>query len=157
MSQQVSVASANAIWKRLEAAQLTNPRAIAAATEEALRACGLSRQKIAYAYGLANSGLDYDALRELADEDVIAKLVALPELGVGLQKCMRFPHLAGQMFLLREILHCRRQLGRCSRWKSDPVNGNCASSPKAGRHGERLRPGLSGAYYRVTKEREGTR
>ena len=61
------MASANAIWKRLEAAQLTDPVSIAAATEDTLRACGLSRQKIAYAYGLAKSGLDDDALQELPE------------------------------------------------------------------------------------------
>ena len=45
VSQQVSVASANAIWARLEAAGLCDPAAMAAADEATLRAVGLSRQK----------------------------------------------------------------------------------------------------------------
>jgi DNA-3-methyladenine glycosylase II len=53
VSQQVSVASADAVWRRLEAAGLTVPEAIAAAGDEALRACGLSRQKASYARALA--------------------------------------------------------------------------------------------------------
>ena len=44
VSQQVSVASANAIWARLEGAGFCDPAVMAAASEEALRAVGLSRQ-----------------------------------------------------------------------------------------------------------------
>ncbi len=81
MAQQVSVASADAILRRLEAAGLTEPGRVAAATEEDLRACGLSRQKIRYAQGLARSGIDYDALTRMPDAAVIAELVALPGIG----------------------------------------------------------------------------
>ena len=62
VSQQVSVASANAIWGRLEQAGLTLPDAVAGATEADLRACGLSRQKIRYGQALAGAGIDYAAL-----------------------------------------------------------------------------------------------
>ena len=58
VSQQVSVASANAIWARLKAAKLTGPRKIAWASDEELRACGLSRQKIRYARALAEARID---------------------------------------------------------------------------------------------------
>lgn len=82
VSQQVSVASANAIWRRLEAAGLTEPDAIAAATDEAMRACGLSRQKASYARALAGSGLDFPRLRSLPDEAVVAQLVRIKGIGV---------------------------------------------------------------------------
>ena len=59
VSQQVSVASANAIWARLAAAGLTEAGAVAQAGDEALRACGLSRQKIRYGQALAGAGIDY--------------------------------------------------------------------------------------------------
>ncbi|MGB7271566.1 MAG: DNA-3-methyladenine glycosylase 2 family protein, partial [Albidovulum sp.] len=81
MGQQVSVASADAIWGRLEAAGLTKAENVAAAGEDDLRACGLSRQKIRYALALAQSGIDYDALKTAPDEAVIAALVALPGIG----------------------------------------------------------------------------
>lgn len=81
MAQQVSVASADAIWRRLEAAGLTEAAAVAAADEAALRACGLSRQKIRYALGLARAGMDFDALAHAPDEAVVAALVALPGIG----------------------------------------------------------------------------
>jgi len=81
VSQQVSVASAGAIWARLEAAGLSAPEAIVAAGEDALRACGLSRPKVRYALALSDAGVDYAALRALPSEEVIARLMALPGIG----------------------------------------------------------------------------
>lgn len=81
VSQQVSVASANAIWGRLAAAGLTESEAVAAATDDALRNCGLSRQKIRYGRALAQAAIDYEALITLPDEKVIATLVAVPGIG----------------------------------------------------------------------------
>lgn len=80
-SQQVSVASARAIWARLEAAGMTSPEAVAAESEETLRGLGLSRQKARYALALAEAGIDYDALPRLNDEEIVAQLVAVPGIG----------------------------------------------------------------------------
>lgn len=81
VSQQVSVASANAIWGRLHAAGLTDQVAVSQASDETLRGCGLSRQKIRYGKALAIAGIDFDALPTFPDETVIATLVALPGIG----------------------------------------------------------------------------
>lgn len=81
VGQQVSVASANAIWKRLEDAGLTTQLAMAEAGDEALRAAGLSRQKARYGRALAQSGIDFDALRHQPDEAVIATLTVVPGIG----------------------------------------------------------------------------
>lgn len=81
IGQQVSTASAGAIWRRLAAAGLTDEAVIRAAGEEDLRACGFSRQKIRYARALAEARLDYAGLRALPDEEVIATLTALPGIG----------------------------------------------------------------------------
>lgn len=81
ISQQVSVASANAIWARLVAARLTGPRKVKWASEEDLRACGLSRQKIRYAKALADAGIQFPALREAPSEEVITTLVEVPGIG----------------------------------------------------------------------------
>jgi DNA-3-methyladenine glycosylase II len=82
IGQQVSTASANAIWARMEAAGLVAEDAVAAAGEEALRAAGLSRQKARYAQALAMARLDYAALRMAPDAEVVATLVALPGIGL---------------------------------------------------------------------------
>lgn len=81
VSQQVSVASANAIWGRLEAAGLTEAMAVANAPDEALRACGLSRQKMRYGRALAHAAIDFDALTGMPTDEVIATLVAVPGIG----------------------------------------------------------------------------
>lgn len=81
VSQQVSVASADAIWGRLAAARLTEAASVANASDDALRACGLSRQKIRYGRALAQAGLDFDALILMPTDDVIETLVAVPGIG----------------------------------------------------------------------------
>lgn len=82
VGQQVSVASARAIWGRLEGAGLTDPAAMAAASDEDLRAAGLSRQKARYGRALAQAGIDFNALRGVPDADVVKVLVAVPGIGV---------------------------------------------------------------------------
>jgi DNA-3-methyladenine glycosylase II len=81
VSQQVSVASANAIWGRMQDAQLTAPDRIVSASDDDLRAVGLSRQKIRYAKALAQAGIDFPALRQAPDEEVIAALTQVPGIG----------------------------------------------------------------------------
>ncbi len=81
VAQQVSVASAAAVWSRLQAQGLTDPTALRAASDEALRACGLSRQKARYARALAEADLDYAVLRDRDDNELIEALVALPGIG----------------------------------------------------------------------------
>ncbi|KGJ15442.1 DNA-3-methyladenine glycosylase family protein [Paracoccus sanguinis] len=81
VSQQLSVASARAISGRLAAAGLDGPAPILAAGDDALRACGLSAQKIRYLRGIAAAGIDYAALARAPDEAVIETLVALPGIG----------------------------------------------------------------------------
>jgi len=81
LGQQVSVASARALWARLEAAGLTRADRIAATAEKELRALGLSRQKARYAKALAEAKIDYAALRLCPDAQVIATLTAVTGIG----------------------------------------------------------------------------
>ena len=82
VGQQVSVASARAIWARLEGSGLTNQTTMAQASDEALRSAGLSRQKARYGRSLAQAGLDFTALRVLPDDEVVATLIKVPGIGV---------------------------------------------------------------------------
>ena len=82
ISQQVSVASARAIWARMEDAGMVTPISVQGATDEDLRACGLSRQKVRYARALADADIDYQRLQMNATADVIAELVKVPGIGV---------------------------------------------------------------------------
>lgn len=86
IGQQVSVAAAASIWRKLEeqCGDLEKPANIASASDEQLRAAGLSRQKASYARSLAEevtSGrLDLGNLPE-DDEEAIAKLVQVKGIG----------------------------------------------------------------------------
>jgi len=82
VSQQVSVASANAIWSRLDAAGMVTPSAVSSTSDEGLRALGLSRQKAKYAKALADAQIDFDALREMYTDDVITTLTAVSGIGI---------------------------------------------------------------------------
>lgn len=81
ISQQVSVASASAIWGRLQQARLTGPRKIMWASDQDLRDVGLSRQKIRYARALAAARIDYRALRTTPTEDVVTILTDVSGIG----------------------------------------------------------------------------
>lgn len=86
VGQQVSVAAAASVWARLEAllGEGLPPRALLAADFEALRGCGLSRQKQGYARSLCElvlaGALDLDALPK-DDEEAIAQLVRIKGIG----------------------------------------------------------------------------
>jgi DNA-3-methyladenine glycosylase II len=81
LGQQVSVASARALWLRLETAGLTIADRVAATSEVDLRALGLSRQKARYAKALAQAQIDYEALSLAPDAQVIATLTAVTGIG----------------------------------------------------------------------------
>jgi DNA-3-methyladenine glycosylase II len=86
VGQQVSVAAANSMWRKLEelVGEDVPVEAILAADFDALRACGLSRQKQGYIRSLcelvASGELDFDALPQ-DDEEAIAELTRIKGIG----------------------------------------------------------------------------
>jgi DNA-3-methyladenine glycosylase II len=86
VGQQVSVAAAAAVWRRLEAelGEGCAPDALLVRDFDTLRSCGLSRQKQGYARSLAelvvSGGLDLRAL-PADDEEAIAQLVQVKGIG----------------------------------------------------------------------------
>ncbi|WP_416881953.1 DNA-3-methyladenine glycosylase family protein [Marivita sp.] len=82
VSQQVSVASARAIWAKLEEAGAVTPEAVLQYDQDGLRELGLSRQKARYACALAEAGIDFDALRQAPNDEVIKVLTAVTGIGV---------------------------------------------------------------------------
>jgi len=86
VGQQVSVAAAASVWNKLEAllGEGIPAESLLASEFDALRACGLSRQKQGYARSLCelvtSGALDLDAL-PADDEEAIAKLVEIKGIG----------------------------------------------------------------------------
>jgi 3-methyladenine DNA glycosylase/8-oxoguanine DNA glycosylase len=102
-AQQVSLFSATAIRNRLierfgerhdVAWAFPAREAIAGAREGELVALGFSRRKEEYVLGLARSDLDLEALRDLPDDEVRARIVALRGLGEWTAEWFLARHLA---------------------------------------------------------------
>lgn len=84
--QQVSLASAAAIWSRVEIGLgKVSPTAVLALDDIDLQAMGLSRPKVGYARAIAQahvSGLcDLNALRHMSDDEASAALMAVKGIG----------------------------------------------------------------------------
>ena len=157
VAQQVSVAAASAIWGRLKTARLTGPRNVARASEEDLRACGLSRQKIRYAKALAASGIRYPELRDMPTDQVIGRLVEVPGIGLWTAEIYamfslgRADVFAPGDLALQEAARVLFDLdGRPSEKAMRAMSEDW--SPWRG-----VAARLLWAYYRVAKEREGIR
>ncbi len=94
--QQLAGKAALTIFNRLveAAGGSITPESILALSEEQMRACGLSRQKLSYIRDLAEKTrageVDFERLPEMSDQDVIAHLTRIKGVGVW----------SAQMFLL---------------------------------------------------------
>ncbi len=160
VSQQLSVASADAIFGRLESriSPLEASR-LAEATEDDLRGCGLSAPKIrtlrALAHAVAEGGLDLAGLAALTAEDAHQALVAVKGVGpwtadIFLLFCLGHPDAfpAGDLALQEAA---RLALGLRRR----------PDAARLERIAERWRPwrGVAArmlwAYYRGVKQRSG--
>ena len=82
VGQQVSTASAAAIWARIEAGlDEVSPRAVLDQGVEGMRGLGLSLPKARYAVALAEAEIDWAGLPRLADAEAHAALVSLKGVG----------------------------------------------------------------------------
>lgn len=81
VSQQLSTAAAESIWKKLTQANLVSEANVLAAADATFRQCGLSQQKIRYVRSLAAENIDYSALVTQSDSQVIETLTQV--LGIG--------------------------------------------------------------------------
>jgi DNA-3-methyladenine glycosylase II len=87
VEQQVSVAAAASIWKRVVeglGGEVT-PQSVLARDVETLRTFGLSGQKAKYGHEIARAHadglIDFDHLERLSDEEAIARLTAIKGVG----------------------------------------------------------------------------
>ena len=85
VEQQVSTASAAAIWARVESGLgEVAPAAVLALEEEGLKGFGLSGPKARYARALAEAaaaGLDFETLRDLPDDEAVQILTSIRGIG----------------------------------------------------------------------------
>ncbi|QBF31647.1 DNA-3-methyladenine glycosylase [Thalassococcus sp. S3] len=157
VSQQVSVASANAIWNRMRAARLTGPRKILWASDDDLRAVGLSRQKIRYARALADARIDYSALRDMPTEEVIAALVDVPGIGIWTAEIYAMFSLGRADVFAPGDLALQEAARILFDLPDRPKERALRELAEAWSPWRSVAARLLWAYYRVAKDREGIR
>lgn len=157
VSQQVSVASANAIWQRLKDAKLTGPRKIKWATDDDLRAVGLSRQKIRYARALAEANIDYKALRVLPDGEVVSILTQVPGIGVWTAEIYAMFSLGRADVIAPGDLALQEAARILYDLPKRPTDKELRQMAEAWSPWRSVAARVLWAYYRVAKDREGIR
>lgn len=157
VGQQVSTASAAAIWKRIEDAGLTDPARVLKATEDDLRAVGLSRQKIRYAYALAGKDIDYKALKREADASIVAKLVEVPGIGTWTAEIYAMFSLGRADVFAHGDLALQEASKTLYGLETRPKEKEMRQMALAWSPWRSVAARILWAYYRVDKQREGIR
>ncbi len=157
VSQQVSVASANAIWKRLKDAKLTGPRKIMWATDDDLRTAGLSRQKIRYARALADARIDYKALRGEPDQQVVEVLTEVPGIGVWTAEIYAMFSLGRADVIATGDLALQEAARILYDLPKRPTDKELRQLAEQWSPWRSVAARVLWAYYRVAKDREGIR
>jgi DNA-3-methyladenine glycosylase II len=157
VGQQVSVASADAIWRRMEAAGLTDRAALAVASDEACRAVGLSRQKARYGRALAASAIDFDALRGLPDAQVVEVLTEVPGIGTWTAEIYAMFALGRADVFAPGDLALQEAARVLFDLPDRPRERALRAMAEAWSPWRSVAATLLWAYYRVAKSREGIR
>lgn len=157
VSQQVSTASAAAIWGRLAALGGAEPAAFLALSDETLRGAGLSRQKIAFGRAIAASGLDFAALRDLPDAEVVAALTRLRGVGVWTAEIYAMFSLGRADVFAPGDLALQDAARRVFELDSRPTEPVLRAMSLAWSPWRSVAARLLWAYYRIATRREGVR
>ncbi len=157
VSQQVSTASAMAIWARLEAIGAHEPTGLLAASDADLRTAGLSRQKIAYGRAIAGAGLDFDTLGRLPDAELVATLTALKGIGVWTAEIYAMFSLGRPNVFAPGDLALQEAAARLFDLEARPSEKALRAMSLAWSPWRAVAARLLWAYYRVTTRREGIR
>ncbi len=155
VGQQVSVASARAIWARLESFGLTEAMAMAVASDEALRAAGLSRQKARYGRALAGAGIDFNGLRAIPDAEVVRTLVAVPGIGVWTAEIYAMFALGRADVFAPGDLALQEAARVLFGLEARPSERQLRAIAEAWSPWRSVAARVLWAYYRVAKERDG--
>ncbi len=155
VSQQVSVAAARAIWKRLKDAKLTGPRKVMWATEEELRSAGLSRQKVKYAKSLAESRIDYSALRVKPTSEIVSQLTQVSGIGVWTAEIYAMFSLGRADVFAPGDLALQESARVLFKLNQRPTEKQLRIMAEDWAPWRAVAARLLWAYYHVAKEREG--
>ena len=157
ISQQVSVAAANSIWKRLVEANLNGPRKIMRADDAELRAVGLSRQKVRYARALAESKINFRSLRSMSSEEVINTLTQVSGIGVWTAEIYTMFSLARADVFAAGDLALQESARLLFELRERPSEREIRQMAEKWSPWRAVAARLLWAYYSYSKKREGVR
>ena len=143
--------------ERLRAARLTGPRKILWASDEDLKAAGLSRQKIRYARALAEARIDFKALREAPDGAVIATLTEVPGIGSWTAEIYAMFSLGRADVFAPGDLALQEAARILYDLPERPREKELRRMAEAWQPWRSVAARILWAYYRVAKDREGIR
>ncbi|MGB3251386.1 MAG: DNA-3-methyladenine glycosylase 2 family protein, partial [Tabrizicola sp.] len=134
---------------------LTEAAVMAAASDETLRAAGLSRQKARYGRALAQAGIDFNALRGISDVDVVKTLVAVPGIGVWTAEIYAMFALGRADVFAPGDLALQEAARMLFGLEARPTDKALRAMAEAWSPWRSVAARILWAYYRVAKEREG--
>jgi len=159
VGQQVSVAAADGIWRRVAGAGADTPARVLAMDDDELRGLGLSRPKVRYARAIAEAmkdgSLDLDACATLPVDEAMAMLMAVTGIGTWtaelyLMFCVgRADIFADKDLALQESARLLFDLDA----RPDPKALSAMAEPWSPWRGVAAR--VLWSYYHVAKGREG--
>jgi DNA-3-methyladenine glycosylase II len=99
IGQQISVKAADSVWQKFESAlKKVTPKNTLKASEEVLRVCGLSGQKVRYLYCLAEHFIEHETQIKNwdthSDEEILAELTSIKGIGRWTAEMFMIFHLA---------------------------------------------------------------
>lgn len=122
--QRISAAAAFTVYDRISLAaggEVPTARGIAGLGTERLRECGLSRARARYAVALAEAqlcgALDIEHLDDVSDPEVVARLTAVPGIGVWSAQTFLIHNLARPDVLPENDRGIRKAIGQL--WQMD--------------------------------------
>ena len=149
--QLISLKAADAIWRRIETRlHPFEPGEILKFSVEDLQSLGLTRAKArsfqAIATAIHSGELNFDSLHQVPDQDVLAKLLALPGIGPWTADIYLLTALgSGRCLPLRRFGACKWRRRICSPWMAGPAPRRFSKGPRTGSRGARSRHGCCGA------------
>jgi DNA-3-methyladenine glycosylase II len=154
-AQQLSVASADSVWRKLCAAGADDPATLLTLSEDRLRELGLSRPKARYATALAEADIDFRALATMPEDEAIAVLTAVKGIGAWTAEIyLMFSIGRADVFAPGDLA-----LQEAARMLFDLPGRPAETAMRAQAAGWSPWRGVAArllwAYYRVAKQREG--
>ena len=157
ISQQVSVAAADAIWKKIKLAGLNKISAIKTVSDQELRGVGLSKQKIKYVRSLANAKINYRALKAMPTSQVVSELKQVSGIGNWTAEIYAMFSLGRADVFAPGDLALQEATRSLFNLQERPSEKELRSMAKDWSPWQAVAARLLWAYYNYQKKREGIR